>query len=191
MCYTAFSKFGIFLIGRYKTMSKKTKTTLVTAFLELVNEEPFDKITVTDLVEKCSISRQTFYYHFDDIKEMLEWAFDSETKAICDTLDYDNWQATEDRFVEFLNKYDMLFRKSLVSTKFIFIFNMIDKSFNTAIKHFISAKRSEEQNFGKNADYVISYTAGAFTSLVVKTIQNETSDYETIVKNLSTSLQGI
>lgn len=172
-------------------MSKKTKEALISAFHELILQEEFDKITVTDLVEKCEISRQTFYYHFGDIHNMLTWAFDSETKRICENQNPDNWEDTEIKYIEFFKKYDTLLRKSLKSTDFIFVLNLIDKSFYDCIRSYISAKRSEEQSFGKNADYVISYTAGAYTSLVIKTIQNEESDYETIIKNLSTSLKGI
>ena len=172
-------------------MSKKTKDVLVSAFIKLINEEDFDKITVTDLVEKCGVSRQTFYYHFDDIHNMLSWAFDVETKQICENQNPDNWKETEKKYVEFFKKYDIMLRKSLKSTQFIFVLNLIDKSFYDCITSYISAKRSEEQSFGKNADYVISFTAGAYTSLIIKTIQNEKSDYETIIRNLSTSLQGI
>lgn len=172
-------------------MSKKTKEALVSAFLDLIEEEEFDKITVTDLVEKCGISRQTFYYHFEDIQNMLSWTFDSETKKICDLQNPDKWEESEKMFVDFFNTYDLMFRKALKSAKFIFVINLIDKSFYDCITSYIAIKRREEKNFGKNADYVISYTAGAFTSLVIKTIQNEASDYETIFNNLSTSLQGI
>ena len=172
-------------------MSKRTKETLVSAFIELVNDEEFDKITVTDLVDKCGVSRQTFYYHFDDIHSMISWAFDVETKAVCESQNLNNWDEAERKYIEFFRKYDTLLRKSLKSTQFIFILNLIDKSFYDCITSYISVKRSEEQNFGKNADYVISYTAGAYTSLVIKAIQNEKSDYKTIIKNLSTSLNSI
>lgn len=172
-------------------MSKKTKEALVSAFLELIEDESFDRITVTDLVDKCGISRQTFYYHFDDVSNMLTWAFDSETKKICDKQNPENWEESEKLFVEFFNTYDTMFRKALKSVKLIFVINLINNSFYDCITSYIAIKRSEEKSFGKKADYVISYTAGAFTSLVIKTIQNETSDYESIFNNLSTSLQGI
>ena len=172
-------------------MSKKTKEALVSAFLDLVKEEDFDRITVTDLVEKCGISRQTFYYHFDDIQGMLEWAFDYETKQICSAQNPHDWEIAEKNYVLFYNKYDTMLRKSLKSVKFVFVFNLIEKSFYDCITSYISFRRREEQSFGKNVDYVISYTSGAYTALVVKTIQNERSDYETIIKNLSASLQGI
>jgi len=172
-------------------MSKKTKEALIAAYLELIQEEDFDKITVTDIVEKCAISRQTFYYHFEDIQTMLSWAIETETKKICEFQNDGDWEETKVLHIEFLKKYDTLFRKSLTSSKFVFILNLIDKSFYDCITSYIALKRSEEQSIGKNADYVISYTAGAYTSLVIKTIQNETSDYETIVNNLSASLKGI
>ena len=172
-------------------MSKRTKEALVSAFIDLIAEKDFDRITVTDLVEKCKISRQTFYYHFDDVQSMLIWAFESEIKKICDLHKPNYWEESEKLFVEFFNTYDIMFRKALKSTKLIFVINLIDKSFYDCITSYIAIKRREEKNFGKNADYVISYTAGAFTSLVLKTIQNETSDYEAIFNNLSISLQGI
>ena len=38
--------------------------------------KPIDKITVKDLVEICGVNRQTFYYHFDDVYDLLEWVFE-------------------------------------------------------------------------------------------------------------------
>ena len=42
------------------------------AFLELLDEKPFNKITVKDIVERCGVNRNTFYYHFQDIPSLLE-----------------------------------------------------------------------------------------------------------------------
>ncbi|MBR6393085.1 MAG: TetR/AcrR family transcriptional regulator C-terminal domain-containing protein [Eubacterium sp.] len=51
----------------------RTKTKMAKAFKELMNAKPFDKITVSDITEKCKIHRQTFYYHFQDRYELLDW----------------------------------------------------------------------------------------------------------------------
>lgn len=40
---------------------------------ELLEQKNLDKITVRELVEACHISRQTFYYHFHDLMEVVEW----------------------------------------------------------------------------------------------------------------------
>lgn len=40
--------------------------------MKLLNEKPLDKITIKDIVEDCGINRNTFYYHFDDIPDLVE-----------------------------------------------------------------------------------------------------------------------
>ena len=42
-------------------------------FKDLLKEKPFNKITVNDIANKCDINRQTFYYHFQDIRDLIEW----------------------------------------------------------------------------------------------------------------------
>lgn len=56
------------------------KRTIAEAFLTLARQKAVDKITVKDLVEECHISRQTFYYHFQDLLEVLEWTFQQMTQ---------------------------------------------------------------------------------------------------------------
>ena len=50
------------------------KAVIADAFVSLAQRKNVDKITVKDLVEACGISRQTFYYHFQDILEVIEWS---------------------------------------------------------------------------------------------------------------------
>ena len=45
------------------------------------------KLTVTDIVNECHITRQTFYYHFEDIFSLLKWTLDQE--AMCMFGKYD------------------------------------------------------------------------------------------------------
>lgn len=54
-------------------MPVDTKQIIVDAYIELSKHKNVDKITVKDIVEACNISRQTFYYHFQDITEAIEW----------------------------------------------------------------------------------------------------------------------
>lgn len=54
-------------------MPANMKALIAGSFYDLTQKKPVDKITVKDLVESCGISRQTFYYHFQDILEVIEW----------------------------------------------------------------------------------------------------------------------
>ena len=63
-------------------MSQTTKKALAASLKQLLKEKPLDKITVTDLVEDCEVNRQTFYYHFQDIYDLIEWIYVSEAARI-------------------------------------------------------------------------------------------------------------
>ena len=63
-------------------MSQFTKKAIVETFLELLKEHSLDKITVKDIVEKCGINRNTFYYYYQDIYDLIDDVFDIETKKV-------------------------------------------------------------------------------------------------------------
>ena len=46
---------------------KKTKEIIIDAFWQLLEEKNFNKITVQNIVERCALNRNTFYYHFQDM----------------------------------------------------------------------------------------------------------------------------
>ncbi|MDO4198960.1 MAG: TetR/AcrR family transcriptional regulator C-terminal domain-containing protein [Erysipelotrichaceae bacterium] len=52
-------------------MAKLTQKTIMKTFEEMLDEMPFSKITVSELVERSEISSNTFYYHFSDIFDLL------------------------------------------------------------------------------------------------------------------------
>lgn len=61
-------------------MPNFTKQAIKTSFMKLLNLKMLDKITVKDIVEDCGINRNTFYYHYQDVYELLQEIFEEETK---------------------------------------------------------------------------------------------------------------
>lgn len=53
----------------------RTERDLINAFWALLGEKPYNKITVQDIVDRCEVNRNTFYYHFQDIPSMAEESF--------------------------------------------------------------------------------------------------------------------
>lgn len=172
-------------------MSSKAKSTIINAFLELVETEDFDKITVTSLVEKCNISRQTFYYHFNDIDEMLKYSFETETKAICDEQIVGSWYDSAEIYVDFLNRYDTLLRKAAATSKFIFIYDLLFNSFDTYIKDYTEKKKGRPTASTGNSKFLVDYTAAAFCGLVIIELQKEKSDYQTLLIHIAKSFKTL
>ena len=73
-------------------MANTTKLALEASLKELLRTKPIDRITINDLTEHCGISRMTFYYHFKDIYDLVEWACVEDGKrALQDKKTYDTW----------------------------------------------------------------------------------------------------
>ena len=54
-------------------MSQVTKRALEASLKHLLLQKPLNKITINDIAEDCGINRMTFYYHFKDIYDLVEW----------------------------------------------------------------------------------------------------------------------
>ena len=58
--------------------SNITKQAMATAFKELLQSQPFEKISVSDICDRCNMNRKSFYYHFKDKYDLANWIFDTE-----------------------------------------------------------------------------------------------------------------
>ena len=65
-------------------MTKLTKKAIKSSFLDILKTKSLDKVTVKDLVESCEINRNTFYYYYSDIYDLLEDVFQEETEKVTD-----------------------------------------------------------------------------------------------------------
>ena len=74
-------------------MSQVTKRALEQSLKNLVLKKPLTKITVGDITEDCGINRMTFYYHFKDIYDLVEWScLEDAKRALEEKKTYDTWQ---------------------------------------------------------------------------------------------------
>ena len=74
-------------------MSQTTKRALEASLKHLLAKKPLDKITINDIAEDCGISRMTFYYHFKDIYDLIEWSCVEEASRVFEgNKTYDTWQ---------------------------------------------------------------------------------------------------
>lgn len=62
--------------------SDQTKHALAAALKELMAQKPIDKITIHDITERCGIRRQNFYYHFEDVYDLMRWMFQEEAMSL-------------------------------------------------------------------------------------------------------------
>lgn len=78
--------------NRKKNSNKNTKELISNELEKLLTLKPISKISVTELVDSCDLTRQTFYRYFEDIYDVLLWTFNSNTtgyKMFDETKDFE------------------------------------------------------------------------------------------------------
>ena len=103
----------------------KTELELANALKDLMSKEALDDITVKRLTDICGIKRQTFYYHFRDIYDLLTWIFLNED--LNKNRQIDSWQEA----VKVIMKYVIKNKK--------FVQNTLSSAGGDLFKQFISS----------------------------------------------------
>ena len=55
-----------------------TKQALSNCFERTYGRSSFEKIRIADICKRCGMNRKSFYYHFKDKYDLLNWIFDTE-----------------------------------------------------------------------------------------------------------------
>lgn len=85
------------------TMAKFTRQAIIYSLLKLLQEKSIDKITVKDICELCEINRNTFYYYYSDIYQVLEELLKFETeKSLKEDQKYESF------YEDFLKRYHLI-----------------------------------------------------------------------------------
>lgn len=81
-------------------MADFTRLAIMESFVDLLDEKPFNKITVKDIVNHCHINRNTFYYHFQDIYDLLHQTFEYHIeKSHIMSINRENWSELLDEIL--------------------------------------------------------------------------------------------
>lgn len=68
------------------------KTALALALRDALTTTPLSKVTVSGLTRAAGVTRQAFYYHFADIRDLTVWVFKREVAdQIISHATYDDW----------------------------------------------------------------------------------------------------
>lgn len=72
-------------------MSILTEKALAASLKKLLEKKTLNKITVRDITDDCGVNRQTFYYHFHDVYDLVEWIFTQDAKQYAADFQTKKW----------------------------------------------------------------------------------------------------
>lgn len=74
-----------------------TKDLIRKEFINLLNIKPIHSVTVTELAKKCQIERKTFYYHYENLTELVKEIFEEELAIVIE--EFNETLSWEDSFI--------------------------------------------------------------------------------------------
>lgn len=146
-------------------MAKQTHKFIMSTFMQLLESESLDKITVRDIVEECEINRNTFYYHYSDIYDLLDDVFRVETeKFMSEDVDENTTFGEEyERAACFVLKYKKAILHIYDSKKRDVLQNYLETLAFSFISRFV---KKEADGYGL-PDEDIDYITGFYTHAIV------------------------
>lgn len=151
--------------------SNITKKALASALKELVNKKPISKIRIGEICDLCDMNRKSFYYHFKDKNDLINWIFDTEFVNIvaddCTNID-DIKKGSIDKLINYLYDNKNFYKKVLKEKDQ----NCLSEHFRELIEPFIRSKM--EELLGENAlDFYVDFLIDGFISAIEKWITND------------------
>jgi len=145
-------------------MANNTKEALGNALKKMIVVKPIDKITVKDLVEICGVNRQTFYYHFDDVYDLLEWVFEQDAeKVLPKTIDVANWKRDVTTFFTYLHQNRDFALNICNSNSRTYMLKFYEKKLEVCVRGFATLV-SKQMNIGlSDFEFVVML----YTNMVV------------------------
>lgn len=101
--------------------SNITKKALAQSLKELGATKILDKITVADITDHCGVNRQTFYYHFNDKYELLNWIYTEELFIpLTEDINFDNWGEKLVELFKYMKQQKKFFMNTIKSSNNFF-----------------------------------------------------------------------
>ena len=158
-------------------MPVQVKPMIAEAFIRLSKQKNIDKITVKDLVEACGISRQTFYYHFQDILEVIEWSLDQAFSHLLEqSLAADDPEAVLRGFLETSEESAELLQKLLHSQKREQVERLLVRSVRTYLKEVIERRGPVPGLSYEDMDTALSFCTYGVVGLLLESCEKKSAD---------------
>ena len=170
----------------------KKKSMIAESFRELMEYKPFHKITISDIANGCNISRMTFYYHFEDIYDLLRWTVESDVHASLKSFSEEKrWQKGLSLFLDNLKEQKQILLNAVHSLGRNEIANLFDKEIESLILMYIRAGINNRPIADEDLTFITRFYKYAFEGMIFDWIDNEMKEDAAVLEiNLEILMQN-
>ena len=151
--------------------TNKTKELLAQSLTELMVTTPLEKISVNDIVEHAGVGRNTFYYHFEDKFDLVNWYFQSgATQFLVTRGHYASWSTLLTDLEEYLLQNKTFYVNALAYTGQNclqeYVFHYLSEMFGQRLLSLVPSATERDCQFTGN------FLSGAMVGLLLPWVRN-------------------
>ena len=173
-------------------MRQKTETMLCVAFMELLKKYPFSKITIQKLAGQCGVNRQTFYYHFDNIYDLMSKAFEYELVHESRIYEAVTWEYVMSSFLQWMKDNRVIIRNIFTNAELPYLKRAIYPLVARSISCGYISKQDTKVLERQQDDFCINFLTMGITQYILEWVERDFREsIEDIVEHLSWLLQKV
>ena len=158
----------------------RTRKLLSEALFDLLENKPFEKITVIDICDRAMVHRATFYNHFEDKEHLLEYSIDEIKEALFSaSIEKEDYSSPKEMYMCLIEKVIDFVDKNKGKILLILSSNSLEKASElllTTLKRSISyltRKNKYKENYAMPVDILIDFISGGIASLGLSWVQSQ------------------
>ena len=164
-------------------MAAFTKLVIVRVFENLLSVKPLEKITVKDITDQCGISRNTFYYHYQDIYQVFKAYIDYSLEEIFKFLQQENEKDQDhicEKAVEFLENHRTIFENILRSAKSEEVHKILDDGSSRFFRYVIDRVGEGIDSEPEDREMICAMCQHAVQGIMYEWLSREKTDKKSL-----------
>lgn len=165
-----------------------TKQALANSLKKIMEEKSLSKISIKDIVEKCDMNRKSFYYHFKDKYDLVNWIYYTEFVTNIQEDDIESEWSMIEKICDFLYKNKSFYRNALQ----IRGQNSFYEYFGEVLTPIISIQFEEIFDEGDNKEFYINFFTDAIRTSITRWMlegaEIPPNDFANLIKNAATGV---
>lgn len=173
-------------------MVKLTQKAIMQTFMNILQKKSLDKITVKDIIETTGINRNTFYYYYDDIYDLIDAIFKEETrKVLAEETENCTFYEEYVRAASIVTENKQAIIHIYNSKSKDILYNYLEQVTLFCVRKFVTSA-AEKYNLSQDGvEYITFFYSSAIIGSTMYWVKNGMESYpEKILKQIASSFEA-
>lgn len=176
-------------------MAQDTRQAIIDCTIALAEKKAIRKITVRNIVDACGITRNTFYYHFHDIYDVLDSALNDKFQSAIDNDSFDNKDKAFFDIIDYCVRYKKVWKNIYKSLGHEQLSKYVSARVHSMIERYILDEADSDKVDPDDLSLITEFYEEALFGVLVRWVTNDKAynsveEATMVVERISAIFQG-